>query len=236
MSFLVAWLFSIENIFGLCPSFNLKAFQWQQLDEIWPYMGSSIIAPFVYNPIYSLSNWSCSKVHLNSDVRIYGSSGPPVVSMKSISSSQCLTSVYEAWIWFGDRMISLPFDTWQITTMNVVFANSGRLHLAILLKRSPKSVAVRLLPRLPLLLAPRISLADFFKNISTHCQRIHFAVSKLSDDSQLSNVSKQSATAVSQWRGPFLSCFQWFCPWILDRCLVSRNPATHTFFHLLSTL
>jgi len=48
------WILT-KNIFGLWPSFNLKAFERQQLYEIWPYMGSIIICPFVYNPIYSSS-------------------------------------------------------------------------------------------------------------------------------------------------------------------------------------
>jgi hypothetical protein len=43
----------------------------------------------------------------------------------------------------------LPFNTQQITTMNVVFGISGRLPRAFLLLCSPKSVAGRLWPRLP---------------------------------------------------------------------------------------
>jgi len=170
ISFPVAHIISTYNIFGSCPSFNLKAIERQQLYEIWPYMGSVMICSFVYNPIYSSSNSACSNVHLNFDVRMYGSVGRPFLLMKSISSSQCLTSVYAAWSWLGDRTISLPFDTRQITTMNVVFGNSGRLLLAFLLARSPKSVAGRLLPRLPFFLASRISLAHLFTNISTHCR------------------------------------------------------------------
>jgi len=42
-----ALLISTKNIFGLCPSFNLKAFERQQLYEIWPYVGSIIICPCV---------------------------------------------------------------------------------------------------------------------------------------------------------------------------------------------
>jgi len=236
ISFPVASLISTKNIFGSCPSFNLKTFERQQLYKIWPYMGSVIICSFVYNSIYSSSNSACSNVHLNFDIGMYGSVGHPVLLIKSISSSQCLTLVYAAWSWFGDRTISLPFDTQQITTMNVVFGISGRLLLACLLACSLKSVAGRLLHRLPIFLASRISLAHFFPNISTHCRRIHLALSKLSNGSQLSNVSRKSATAISQCRGPSLSCFNLFCASMMDWCFFSRNPATHTFFHLLNAL
>jgi hypothetical protein len=34
---------------------------------------------------------------------VYGSFGHPFLLMKSISSSQCLSSVYAASNWFGDR-------------------------------------------------------------------------------------------------------------------------------------
>jgi hypothetical protein len=89
-------LISTKNISGSCPSFNLKAFQTEQLYKLWPYVESVIICPFVYNPIYSSSNWSCSKVHLNLNVRVYGSFMRPFMLMKSISSSWCLTSGYAA--------------------------------------------------------------------------------------------------------------------------------------------
>jgi hypothetical protein len=36
-------------------------------------------------------------------------------------------------------------------------------------------------------------------------------------------------------QGPSRSIFKWFRPWIMDRFFFSRNPATHTFFHLLQT-
>jgi len=199
-------------------------------------MWSVIICSFVYNPIYFSSNSACSKVHLNFDVRMYGSVRHPSLLMKSISSSQCLTSLYAAWSWFGDKTISLPFDIRQITTMNVVFGNSGRLLLAVLLARSPKSIAGRLLPHFPFFLTFRISLAHFFKIISTHFRRIHSALSKISNGSQVSSVSKKSATTVAQCRGPFLSCFNQFCPQIMDQCFFPKNPATHTFFHLLNAL
>jgi len=153
-------------------------------------MWSTIICLFVYNLIYSASNSSRSKGHLNIDVRMYGSFRRLFLLMKSIGSSQYLTSVYVAWSWFGDRKISLPIDTRQITTINVVFGNSGRLLLALLLARSPKSVAGCLLSLLPLFLAYLILLAHGFKNISTHCRQIHSALWKLSKCNQVSNVSK----------------------------------------------
>jgi len=102
ISFPVALIISTTIIFTLCPSFNLKAFERQQLYEIWPYMGSLTICPCVYHPTYSSSNSSCSKVHLNMEIRMYGPSfGPQLLSMKSTSSSQYLTSVYEAWSFWG---------------------------------------------------------------------------------------------------------------------------------------
>jgi hypothetical protein len=120
--------------------------------------------------------------------------------------------------------------------MKVVFGNSGRLPLAYLPARSPKSVAGRLLPALPFFLASRTSFAHFFKNLSTHCCRIHSALSKFYKGSQVSKVSRKSATADSQCRGPSRSCFRQFCPRIIDRCFFSKNPATQTFFHLLNVL
>jgi hypothetical protein len=175
-------------------------------------------------------------VHLNLDVRVYGSFRRPFLLMKSISSYQCLTSIYAAWSSFGDRTRSWPFDTRQITAMNVVFGNSGRLLLPFLLAHSPKSVTGHLLPGLPFFLASQISLAHFIRNISTHCRRSNLALSKLSQGNQVSNVSKKSATAVTQCRGPSLSCFKRFCPRIMDQCFFSSNPATHPFFHLLNAL
>jgi len=120
--------------------------------------------------------------------------------------------------------------------MNVVFGNSGRLLLTFLPAPSPKSVAGRWFPRLPFFLASSISLAHFFRNISTNCWQIHSVLSKLTNGSQVSNVAKKSATAVSQCRGPSRTCFNQFCPLIMDRWFFSRNTATHTFFHLLNPL
>jgi hypothetical protein len=130
----------------------------------------------------------------------------------------------------------LPFGTPQITTMKVEFGNSGTLTLAFLPARRPKSVAGRLLPCIPFFLASRTSLAHFFRIISTHCRRMHSALSKYSKGSHFSQVSKKSATTISKLRSPFRCCFRRFCPGIIDRCFFSRNPATHTFFHLLNAL
>jgi len=236
ISFPVALIISTPNIFTLCPSFNLEASERQQLYEIWPYMGSLIIGPCLYIPIYSSSNSSLSKVHLNIDVRMYGSFGPPFLLMKSTNTSQCLTSVYEAWSCVGAWTISLPFDTQWIITVNVVFGNSGRLLLTGLPARSPKSVASRLLARHPFFLAFRISAAISSRNIATHCQRIHSALSKLHNGSQFSNVAKKSVTVVSQCWGPSRTCFHRFCPRIMGWCFFLSHPATHTLIHLLNAL
>jgi len=141
-------------------------------------------------------------------VRQYGSFGPQFFSMKSISSSQCLTSVYQAWRWMLGVRSLLPFGTRRMTTRKVVFGNSGELPLAFLTVRSPESIAGRLLPHLPFSLASQTLLAQLFKNISTHCRRIHSALSKFSKGSHFSKVSKKSATAVSQFRGPSRCCFK----------------------------
>jgi len=138
ISFPVALVISTKYIFRLCPSFNLKVFERQQLYKIWPYMGWLIICLCAYNPICTSSNSSCSKVYLKMDARLYGSFGPPFFLMKTTNSSLCLTSEYEAWSCLGARTKSLPFDTHWIITVNVVFGNSGRLPLAFLPMGSPK--------------------------------------------------------------------------------------------------
>jgi len=128
--FPVAAFITAKNSFTLCPSFDLKAFERELLNEIWPYRGSIIICPGGYKPIYSWSNSSCVKLHLYIAVRQYGSFGPQFCLMKSTSSSQCSRSLYEAWSCMLDVRSLLPFGTWWITTLNVVFGNSGRLPLA----------------------------------------------------------------------------------------------------------
>jgi hypothetical protein len=111
VSFPVSLFISSTHIFRLCPNFNLKSFERQQLYQIYPYIGSLIICSCLYIPIYSSSNTSCSMVHLNIDLRLYGSLWPPFLSMKSTNSTQCLSSVYTAWSCLGASTISLPFDT-----------------------------------------------------------------------------------------------------------------------------
>ena len=156
--------------------------------------------------------------------------------MKSISSSQCLTSVYEAWNCMLDVGSLSPFSTQQITILKVVFGNFGTLRLTLLPAHSPKSVAGRLLPRVPFFVASRTFLARFFRNMSTHCCRIHSMLLKFSKGSHFSKVSKNSATTISQCRGPSGCGFKQFCPGIMDQCFFSRNPATPSFFHLLNAL
>ena len=103
-----------------------------------------MIGPGAYNPIYSSSSSSCIRLHLNIAIRQYGSFGEQIFLMKSISSSQCLTSMYEAQSWMLDVWSLLPCGTRQSTTMKVVFGNSGTLPIAYLPARSPTSVASRL--------------------------------------------------------------------------------------------
>jgi len=140
----------------------------------------------------------------------------PSLLMKSISSSQCLSLVYAAWSWFGDRTIPLQFNTRQITTMDIVVGHAGKLLLTVVLARSPKYVASHLLPHLPFFLSSPDSLPDLFRNISTHCRHIHSPLSNISTHNQVLTLSKKSTTAVSQCRGPSLFCFNLFCPQIMD--------------------
>ena len=121
-----------------------------------------------------------------------------------------------------------------MTNKKVEFGNFGRLSFAFFPACSAKSVTSRSLPRLPFFLAFRTLPAHFIKNISTHCRQMHSALSKFSKGSHISRVSKKSATAISLCRGPSQCCFGRFCPWIINRCFFSRNPPTHTFFHLLN--
>ena len=156
--------------------------------------------------------------------------------MKSIRSSQCLSSVYEVWSCLGARTISLPFDTQRITIIDVEGSNSGRLLLTILLLRLPKSDAGRMLPCLPFFLTTRISHKHFFNRISTLYRRIHSPLSMSTKGSQSSNVTKQSAPSVSQSNDPSGNFLNWFRPRLIDRWFISRHPATDTFFHLLNAL
>jgi len=96
-----ALFISVKSIPGLCASFNFKASERQQLYQILPYMESCIICPFVYNPIYSSSCSSCSKLNQKIDVRMYGPCKVLFLSNKSISFFKCLTSVHEDWSCYG---------------------------------------------------------------------------------------------------------------------------------------
>jgi hypothetical protein len=127
----------------------------------------------------------------------------------------------------------MPFGIRQITTMKVVFCNSGTFHLAFLPVHSPKSIAGGWVGHFSFFLASRILLAHFLKNILPHCHRIHLAVSKLFKGCQVSKLSKIPATAVSQCRGLCGMCFKRLCPGILELWFFLRIPATHTFFHSL---
>jgi hypothetical protein len=125
-------------------------------------------------------------------VRPYGSFGLPFCSMKSFSSSQCLTSVYKAWSCMLDFWSLLLFGTQRITTMTIVFGNSGRIPLAVLPARLPKSVTGHLLQGLSFFPASRTSLEHVLSNIFSHCGGIHSRLLKFSKCSQVLTVYKNS--------------------------------------------
>jgi len=231
-----ALIISTKKILRLYSCFNLIAFERQQLDEIWPYILSIIIGLVVYNSIFSSSNLFVSKVQSNIDVMIYGAFGHLFLVMKSFSFSQCLTSVYKVYNCLEAGTQSLPFNTQWITTMNIVFDNSGRLLLACQMAHTPKSVAGRSFPRLAFFLSFQISLAHRFKSIWTHCQQIHSAESKTSNSTKFLSVSKTSATTNSQCRGPSRIYFKQFFPQRIYRSFFSWNGATYTILHLLNAL
>jgi hypothetical protein len=199
-----------------------------QIDGRSLFVPVSII-PYTLHPILPSSSCICIIA-----VRLYGSSGLQFCSTKSISSAQCVRSVYKAWSCMLDVWSLLPFGSRRNTTMKVVFCITGRLPVAVLPAHSPKSVASCFLPHVPFFIASRTSLAQFFTNIFTHYHRIHSALSEFSNGCQVSNAAKKSVSAVSQCRGLSHNCFRWFGPQIIDQCSFSRNPATHTFFHLLN--
>ena len=171
----VALFNSTINMLGLCSCFYLKPSERQQLNKIRPYMGSIHNCQCVYSQMYSSSNWSRSKVHVNSDVSMHCFFGPPFLLIKSISSSRCPTVVYSRWSCFQDSMISLAFDTNRITTMHIVYDNSRQLPQAWMAVSPPKSVASHLLPCHSFILASRNALKHCFRNITTHSCRIHSA-------------------------------------------------------------
>jgi len=113
--------------------------------------------------------------------------------------------------------------------MNVVFGNSGRLLLAILSTRSPKSVTGQLLSCLPFFLPSWIFLAHFFKNLSTHCCQIHSALSKLSNGSKFSNVSKQIHKGGLPVFWDFPNLNQMILPLTNGRMLLLQKPS-HPYF------
>jgi len=164
------WVLSIssENIFRLCVSFDLKEFQWQQLYQIWPYMGLIIASLCVLNPIHSSSNVSYSKMYLNLDVVIHWAFSPPDLFPNIISSSMWLTLVFEASTSLGATTLLLTFNTQWITIMNIGFANLERVLPTDLLTCSPKSLATVYWPLLPLFLPSQIWLAHLFNIITTH--------------------------------------------------------------------
>jgi len=142
ISFPVAASISTNNSVKLCPSFNLKALASELLYQIWPYRGSFIICPDAYNPIYTSSDSSCLMLHLYITVRQYGSFGPNFFSIKSSRSSKWLPSLYNAWSWLLDVWSLLLLGNRPITTMKVVYGNSGTLRLG-LLPTSAKNISVR---------------------------------------------------------------------------------------------
>ena len=156
--FPVGILITTKKNVKLWPGFNLKAFEWQQWYNICLYMELFVICPSVYNLNYSLSDRSWSMACMNMGVRMFGSSWPPIYSMKSHPSIQCLTSVHEAWSYLNDKKLSLPFNNQWTTIQNIWSNNSKRLFLIHLPASSHKSVASYLLP-LPSLFPPLPNIA-----------------------------------------------------------------------------
>lgn len=142
--------------FRIVSNFHLESIRKVTVILIWPYMGKMIICLHVDNPIYTSSNICYPKVCLNIDNYMYDSFRHQFLLMNSNGSSQCLTMVYKTWCWLGDQMISWPFNSQQIPSMNLVVRNLGWIPLAILPTHSPKSIACLLWPQLPLFLASRI--------------------------------------------------------------------------------
>jgi len=227
---------SIKNPFELCSSFNIIASEWQQLYKIFSDMGAIIPVPFAYNSIHISCKVSSPILYMNIHVWKYGSFRPLFLLIISISSSQCLTTIYEAMCHLGDWIILQHVDSQPIATINVFIRNSGWLGYVILPTHSPKSIAGLLLTCLPCFLNFQIWHIHIFKTIYKNCTNIDSAILKISDGTQFLNVAKQSATAVSQYRGSSqISCLM-FCCLIMYWCFVWKNPATHIFFHLWNAL
>lgn len=164
-------------------------------------MGPFFICPHVYNFIYSFNQF-CSKVVLNIDVGTSGIFRPFFLLMNSISSSQCYPSMYEACSFLGDITLSFLFDTQQITTMNNVLHNSGRLLFAYWPTSSPNSVTKDFAPCHAICLDYRIFHAHFFKDVAIHCHQIMSKLFNASHGSLFLNVAKISATTASLCRSP----------------------------------
>jgi len=112
----------------------------------------------------------------------------------------------------------------------------GRWPLAGLLAHCPRSVADHLISYLLFLLTSQTSFAWFCKIIGIHRHRIHLALSKFSNVSQIWQLNKTSATAVPLCRGQSRSGLNQFYPQKMHQHFFSRNPATHTFFPLQNVL
>jgi len=233
-SFSMATPISTQNIFIFWPSWNLTALQWQQLYAIYPAMGSFLSCHSVYNPKYSSSNSSCSKMHNNVTIRQYGVFGPSFVSMTLFCFSWGLHSGYETLSWLGD--IWALFGTNQMTIMKDEFHYNGRFSLTIIHTCSPKSVTTHLWPRLPSFSDTQTSLPHFIKNTSIDSGWIHSVILKVLVGSQHLNVNTKSATAVNQCSGQSRSSFPQFWPHIMPQCMLSSNPVTHTLFNYVNIL
>jgi len=159
ISFPLARCIAIKNVFRLYSGFNFIIFKRHQLYNFWPYLGSIIICECVYSPTNSLSKSSCSKVHLNNNVRMYGSFRHLFLSLELITSSQCLILVEEISYWIRDGMISFQFDTQWITIMNVPFGNSWRQPVVCSPASCSRSNVYYLLPCLHLFYASHVLLA-----------------------------------------------------------------------------
>ena len=149
ISYPVAVLVSTKNIVKFYPGSTWNHFKgnsYTKFSEIWGHWEISLC---IYNTTYSSSNSSHSKVHWNLEHGINGAFRPLLLLMKSISSSQCPTFEYGTGSCIGHLRLALPSNTHQITTMNIVFGNSGKLLLIFLPALSPKSIAGCLLSCFP---------------------------------------------------------------------------------------
>jgi len=212
ISFPAVALICTKYTFKLCPSFNLNTIERKLLYKIWKYGGLFIIYLGAYNTIYFSSNSSCIQLHLYIAVRQFGSFRLQFCSMKSISSSQCLTSVFNAWSWLLDIQSLLLFNTRWITTVKAVLGYCCRLPQVSLPTCSVKSISGCLMPSVSFFLTSPTSLANGFNIMPTHCRRNHSALLKSSKESEFSKVTKISSTTISQCRGPSHSYFELFCP------------------------